>query len=88
MTIKREGDVLQAQCTWTFLGANLVEWGVGLVAFVLISLLADSPQNAIFSMILGWIVTTYTLVYFRRKHGFARRAATQHESDEEQREAA
>ena len=61
------GEVLQGlDENWTFMGANAMEWGCGLVVFLLISLFADSPARAMPFMLLGWVLTTTTLAGLRR----------------------
>lgn len=52
--------------TWTFMGANAMEWACGLVVFLLISLFADSPARAMPFMLLGWVLTTVTLAGLRK----------------------
>lgn len=61
------GEVLQGlDENWTFMGANAMEWGCGLVVFLLISLFADSPARAMPFMLLGWVLTTTTLASLRK----------------------
>ena len=61
------GEVLQGlDENWTFMGANAMEWGMGLVVFLLISLFADSPARAMPFMLAGWVLTTTTLAGLRR----------------------
>lgn len=60
------GEVLQGlDEDWTFLGANAVEWGSGLVVFLMISLFASSPARAMPFMLAGWIFTTVNLAILR-----------------------
>ena len=62
-----DGEVLQGlDETWTFMGANAMEWACGLVVFFLISLFADSPARAMPFMLLGWVLTTTSLAALRR----------------------
>ena len=62
-----DGEVLQGlDENWTFMGGNVMEWGCGLVVFLLISLFADSPARAMPFMLLGWVLTTVTLASLRK----------------------
>lgn len=62
-----DGEVLQGlNETWTFMGANAMEWAVGLVVFLMIGSFARTPASAMPFMIIGWIVTTTTLATIRR----------------------
>ena len=62
-----DGEVLPGlNETWTFLGANVMEWCVGLVVFLMIGGCARTPSSAMPAMMTGWIVTTTTLAATRR----------------------
>jgi hypothetical protein len=50
---------------WTFVGATLIEWSMGLVVFMMISLFSSSPSRAMPAMLLGWVCTTVTLATLR-----------------------
>ena len=63
------GEVLQGlEEDWQFMGANLFEWVVGFIVFIMISLFGTSPTRAMPFMISGWIVTTITLAGLRRQY--------------------
>ncbi len=63
------GEVLQGlNETWTFMGANMMEWACGLVVFMMISLFAATPARAMPFMLGGWIFTTTTLATVRRAY--------------------
>jgi len=53
---------------WTFMGANAMEWAVGIVVFILIGSLARTPASAMPLMIFGWVMTTATLASIRKMH--------------------
>ena len=60
------GEVLQGlNEDWSFLGANLGEWLVGFVVFLMISLFGASPARMMPFMIMGWIGTTVALAVLR-----------------------
>ena len=62
-----DGEVLQGlNETWTFMGANAMEWACGLVVFLMISLFAETPARAMPFMLMGWLVTTTALASLRR----------------------
>ena len=62
-----DGEVLPGlNETWTFMGANAMEWACGLVVFLLISLFASSPARAMPFMLAGWVLTTTTLASLRK----------------------
>ncbi|MCC6220689.1 MAG: hypothetical protein IT291_05540 [Deltaproteobacteria bacterium] len=62
-----DGYVLQGlDDNWSFMGANAMEWAVGLVIFLMIGSFARSPASAMPLMIGGWILTTTTLASTRR----------------------
>ncbi|MCB0344398.1 MAG: hypothetical protein KDD66_04750 [Bdellovibrionales bacterium] len=62
-----DGEVLPGlNEPWTFMGANLMEWSVGLVVFLIIGQCARSPATAMPLMLTGWILTTTTLASVRR----------------------
>jgi hypothetical protein len=50
---------------WTFMGANAMEWCVGLVVFVMIGSFARTPASAMPFMLGGWVLTTTTLATIR-----------------------
>ena len=63
------GEVLQGlNETWTFMGANAVEWIAGLVVFMIIHLFAESPGKAMPFMLAGWVMTTVTLASIRKMY--------------------
>ena len=60
------GEVLQdLHKSWTFLGANMMEWASGLVVFLLISLFGESPVRVMPFMLLGCVGTAYSLASLR-----------------------
>ncbi len=60
------GDVLPGlNEPWTFVGATLIEWAMGLVVFLMISLFSVSPSRAMPAMLIGWVSTTVTLAALR-----------------------
>ena len=62
-----DGEVLPGlNESWTFMGANAMEWACGLVVFLLISLFAESPARAMPFMLAGWVMTTVTLASLRK----------------------
>jgi len=62
-----DGEVLPGlDDTWTFMGANAMEWAVGLVVFLMIGSFARTPASAMPAMMTGWIVTTACLASTRR----------------------
>ncbi|MCB0359881.1 MAG: hypothetical protein KDD44_09600 [Bdellovibrionales bacterium] len=61
------GEVLPGlNDTWTFMGANMMEWCVGLCVFVCIGACATTPAAAMPLMLGSWIGTTYTLAGVRK----------------------
>jgi hypothetical protein len=71
------GEVLQGiEEDWNFMGANVMEWSVGFVAFLLISLFARSPARAMPFMLAGGVLTTTTLAALRRTYPDAQRGLT------------
>ena len=61
------GDVLPGlDEPWTFMGANAMEWAVGLVVFLLIGSMSRTPASAMPLMMVGWLLTTSTLASTRR----------------------
>lgn len=62
-----DGEVLPGlDETWTFMGANAMEWAVGLVVFIMIGSFARTPASAMPMMLAGWIFTTATLASTRK----------------------
>ena len=62
-----QGEVLPGlNETWTFMGANAIEWACGLVVFMMISLFAQSPGRAMPFMLSGWVLTTTMLASLRQ----------------------
>lgn len=62
-----DGEVLQGlDESWTFMGANIMEWAMGMVVFMMISLFAQRPGRAMPFMIAGWVGTTVSLATLRR----------------------
>ena len=60
------GEVLQGlNERWTFIGANVIEWGCGLVVFMIISLFAETPGRAMPFMLVGGVLTTTSLASLR-----------------------
>ncbi len=60
------GDVLpRLNEPWTFAGATLIEWCMGLVVFLLISTFSETPARAMPAMIIGWVCTTISLASLR-----------------------
>jgi len=60
------GEVLPGlHKSWTFLGANLMEWASGLVVFLLISLFGESPVRVMPFMLIGCVVTAYSMASLR-----------------------
>lgn len=51
--------------SWTFLGANLMEWSSGLMVFMMISLLGDNPARLMPFMVSGLVLTAYSLAGLR-----------------------
>lgn len=61
-----DGEVLPGlNEPWTFIGANAMEWGVGIVVFVMIGSFARTPASAMPFMLGGWVLTTTTLASIR-----------------------
>lgn len=61
-----DGEVLPGlNESWTFMGANAMEWGVGVVVFVMIGSFARTPASAMPFMLGGWVLTTTTLATVR-----------------------
>ena len=61
------GEVLQGlNESWTFMGANAMEWGCGLLVFLMISLFASSPARAMPFMVLGFVLTSTSLASLRK----------------------
>ncbi len=61
-----DGEVLPGlNEPWTFIGANAMEWCVGLVVFVMIGSFARTPASAMPFMLGGWVLTTTTLASVR-----------------------
>ncbi len=61
-----DGEVLPGlNEPWTFVGANAMEWGVGIVVFVMIGSFARTPASAMPFMLGGWVLTTTTLATVR-----------------------
>lgn len=54
--------------TWTFLGANALEWGAGLIVFLLISLFFENVAAGMPFMLLGWVLTTVQLAVLRKMY--------------------
>lgn len=52
--------------SWTFMGANALEWASGLMVFVLLSLLGRSAATMMPLMLAGWVGTTVGLASIRR----------------------
>lgn len=52
--------------TWTFMGANAIEWACGMAVFLIISLFADTPVKAAPFMLTGWVFTTTSLASLRK----------------------
>ena len=62
-----DGDVLPGlNESWTFMGANAMEWCCGLCTFVCIGAVASTPAAAMPLMLASWVGTTYTLAAIRR----------------------
>ncbi len=62
-----DGEVLPGlDETWTFAGANAMEWAVGLVVFLMIGSMARTPASSMPLMMVGWIFTTATLASTRK----------------------
>jgi hypothetical protein len=71
------GEVLQGiEEDWNFMGANVMEWSVGFVAFLMISLFARSPARAMPFMLAGGVLTTTTLAALRRTYPDEQRGLT------------
>ena len=65
--LRDDGEVLQGlDENWTFMGASLMEWMMGIVVFMLISLFAEKPGRAMPFMLAGWVGTTVSLATLRR----------------------
>lgn len=63
------GEVLQGiEEEWNFMGANIFEWGCGLMAFIIISLFAKSPVRAMPFMLSGLVLTTTTIATLRKRY--------------------
>lgn len=61
-----DGEVLPGlNEPWTFMGANAMEWCVGMVVFVMIGSFARTPASAMPFMLGGWVLTTTTLAATR-----------------------
>ena len=64
-----DGEVLQGLDEgWAFMGANAMEWGCGLMVFIMISLFADSPARAMPFMLLGGVLTATSLATMRKSY--------------------
>jgi hypothetical protein len=62
-----DGEVLQGlDESWSFMGANAMEWGCALAVFMMISLFADSVARAMPFMLIGGIMTAVTLASMRK----------------------
>jgi len=62
-----DGEVLQGRDeSWSFMGANAMEWGSALAVFMLISLFADSVARAMPFMLIGGVMTAVTLASMRK----------------------
>lgn len=60
------GEVLPGlEKSWTFMGANLMEWASGLMVFLIISIFGESPVRVMPFMLLGAVVTAYGLASLR-----------------------
>lgn len=67
MSYYDDGEVLPGlNDNWTFLGANAMEWCVGLAVFLMIGSCARTPASAMPLMMMGWFATTFTLAGTRR----------------------
>jgi hypothetical protein len=63
------GEVLHGiEEDWNFMGANIMEWGCGFLAFILISLFSNNPVRAMPFMLSGAVLTTTTLAALRRTY--------------------
>ena len=61
------GEVLNGlNQRWTFLGANIMEWGCGLMTFMIISTFSQSPVRVMPYMLLGMVATTATMASLRK----------------------
>lgn len=50
---------------WTFAGANMIEWIVGVVVFLFIGAFSTNMARAVPLMIVGWVSTTLGLASMR-----------------------
>jgi hypothetical protein len=63
------GEVLQGiEEDWNFMGANILEWGCGFLAFIVISLFSKSPVRAMPFMLTGAVLTTTSLAALRKSY--------------------
>jgi len=58
---------------WTFMGADLVEWGTGLVSFMIVSLFAPSAARGLPFMLVAWVGTAQACAFLRRSFPDGRR---------------
>ena len=64
-----DGEVLPGlNENWTFLGATIFEWALGIVVFVMISIFAPPGRTGVMVpfMLLGWVATTYSFASVRQ----------------------
>jgi hypothetical protein len=61
-----DGEVLQGlNETWTFMGANMLEWCSGFMAFVIVSIFFASPARGMPYMLVACVGTTASLASLR-----------------------
>jgi hypothetical protein len=61
------GETLQGlDEEWNFMGANAIEWGCGVMVFMIISTCSKSMVTAMPIMLLGMLTTAYTLASLRK----------------------
>ena len=63
------GEVLQGiEEDWNFMGANVSEWIVGFVAFLIIGQFGVSIARSLPFMLSGWVLATTTLAALRKTY--------------------